>query len=170
MNLGFVRSCICIFISLCLFVACNQSRHIVSDKIIKADQAWYDAHKTKIEQLQKKAKSLIGKPYLIGSAGPKAFDCSGFTSFVYQAIQLSLPRMSADQAKTGTALKLALVRPGDLVFFGNRKIDHVAMVSQVQGKLIRLIHATSTHGVIEQVLQDSDYWMHRVRAVRRVIY
>lgn len=37
-----------------------------------------------INDLLKEANKHIGKPYRHGSKGPKAFDCSGFSSYVYK--------------------------------------------------------------------------------------
>lgn len=164
-----LRQLTCIVLSLFLFVACNQSRHIVSDKAKAADQAYLKAHIEEIETLCTSAKKLVGKPYRLGSSGPKSYDCSGFTAAVFQSIHLSLPRMAFDQAQVGHTIKLPLIKPGDLLFFGNKKIDHVAMISKVKSGKTYFIHSTSCKGVVEQVLEDSDYWMKRLKLARRVI-
>jgi peptidoglycan DL-endopeptidase CwlO len=65
------------------------------------------------------AQKYLGVPYLWGGTDPsKGLDCSGFTQLVYRQAGINLPRLSWDQAKTGTAIPgLAQARPGDLLFF-----------------------------------------------------
>ena len=169
MTVSLLRQAICLLLCLFLFVACNQGRHIISDKTAKEDREYMLARNNKISKIYSAAHALLGKPYRLGSAGPRSFDCSGFTSKVFQSINLSLPRMSGDQAHLGSAVKLAFAQPGDLLFFGNSSIDHVAIVSKVNSKKIFIIHATSGNGVMEQVLQDSEYWFKRYKGARRVI-
>jgi Cell wall-associated hydrolases (invasion-associated proteins) len=64
-----------------------------------------------------KAYSLIGRPYVYGSAGPNSFDCSGFTYSVYKnALNIVLPRSSRNQVSAGMKISKTELRPGDLVF------------------------------------------------------
>lgn len=169
MIISILRQLTCILLCLTLFIACNASRHIVSDKAAREDMEYTQARNKKIAKLFNAASSLIGAPYHSGSSGPKAFDCSGFTSHVFQSIHLSLPRMATDQARVGHAVKLALVKAGDLLFFGGRNIDHVALVSRVTSNKVYIVHATTGNGVMEQALQDSAYWLKRFKGARRVI-
>ena len=46
---------------------------------------------------------------------PSAFDCSGFTSYVYAQVGINLPRTSGAQAAAGTPVSAAEAQPGDLV-------------------------------------------------------
>lgn len=39
---------------------------------------------TLIDDLLAEAKKYIGTPYVHGAKGPKAFDCSGYTSYIYK--------------------------------------------------------------------------------------
>ena len=57
----------------------------------------------------------VGSPYVWGASGPNAFDCSGFTSYVYSQVGISLPRTSGEQAVAGTQVSAAEAQPGDLV-------------------------------------------------------
>lgn len=63
------------------------------------------------------AKASLGAPYVYGASGPKSFDCSGFTSYVYKKIGINLPRTSHDQGKAGEPVAKGNLRMGDLVFF-----------------------------------------------------
>ena len=61
------------------------------------------------------AMQYVGSPYVWGASGPSAFDCSGFTQYVYAQVGISLPRTSGEQAVAGTQVSAAEAQPGDLV-------------------------------------------------------
>ena len=61
------------------------------------------------------AMQYVGAPYVWGASGPSAFDCSGFTQYVYAQVGISLPRTSSEQAVSGTPVSAAEAQPGDLV-------------------------------------------------------
>lgn len=68
------------------------------------------------EQILELASREAGDPYVWAAAGPDAFDCSGFTQYVFAQVGVSLPHSSAAQA--GMAQPVSDPQPGDLVFFG----------------------------------------------------
>jgi peptidoglycan DL-endopeptidase CwlO len=63
------------------------------------------------------AKSLSGRPYSFGAAGPRAFDCSGFTQYVFRKVGIKLPHQANAQKSRGVRVSRASARPGDLVIF-----------------------------------------------------
>ncbi|QPK82702.1 C40 family peptidase [Corynebacterium qintianiae] len=72
------------------------------------------------------ARSKIGSPYVYGAAGPSAFDCSGFTSWVHAQAGKSIPRTSQAQASAGQPVALSDIQPGDVVvYYGGA--SHVAV-------------------------------------------
>lgn len=74
------------------------------------------------------AASKAGTPYAYGATGPGAFDCSGFTSWVYARVGRNLPRTSSAQAAATQRISAADARPGDLVFFtGSGGVYHVGI-------------------------------------------
>jgi len=69
-----------------------------------------------------------GKPYVYGGNGPGAFDCSGFTRFVYARVGYSLPRTAAQQRGATRRISRAQLRPGDLVFVHSGSyVSHAAI-------------------------------------------
>jgi cell wall-associated NlpC family hydrolase len=71
-----------------------------------------------------------GKQYVYGGNGPRVFDCSGFTRYVYKkAVNRYLPRTSRAQYAAVRKIARSQVKPGDLVFFRNRsgRVYHVAI-------------------------------------------
>ncbi|MEV1023551.1 NlpC/P60 family protein [Streptomyces sp. NPDC050264] len=68
----------------------------------------------------------IGKPYVWGAEGPKAFDCSGLTSQAWAHAGRVIPRTSQEQWATLPRVPLSGLRPGDLVVYFP-KATHVAM-------------------------------------------
>jgi VCBS repeat-containing protein len=90
------------------------------------------------------AKSRVGRHYRKGAKGPRAFDASGFTQYIYKQMGVKLPRTARDQAKVGTAVSRARLKPGDLVFFYS-PITHVGIY--VGGG--KMIHCGARAGDVE---------------------
>lgn len=62
------------------------------------------------------ARKHVGKPYRYAASGPRAFDCSGFTQYVYRvAAGRKLPHKAHTQQRYGRAVSKASARPGDLI-------------------------------------------------------
>jgi cell wall-associated NlpC family hydrolase len=81
------------------------------------------------ERIVAEAARHIGAPYVYGATGPAAFDCSGFTRYVFGRLGISLPRTSAEQYAAVRHVGNADKRIGDLVFFrlGGGGVDHVGI-------------------------------------------
>lgn len=77
------------------------------------------------------AQSFIGTPYMWGGNGHEGVDCSGLVQQVYASQGINLPRLSADQARSGARIGLGDLRPGDLVAWDdsarNNGADHIAI-------------------------------------------
>jgi cell wall-associated NlpC family hydrolase len=100
------------------------------------------------------ARSKLGAPYSYGSAGPYAFDCSGFTRWVYQQAGITLAHYSGAQWANTIHIPLDQLQPGDLVFnwgFGGGDPDHVGLYIG-DGMMI---HAPNSGG---SVRYDSIWW------------
>jgi cell wall-associated NlpC family hydrolase len=89
------------------------------------------------------ALQYLGIPYVWGGSSPSTgFDCSGFTSYVYAQIGVSLPHHAASQYGYGTPVPYDQLAPGDLVFFSG--LGHVGIY--IGGG--QFVHAPHTGDVV----------------------
>lgn len=119
------------------------------------------------------AKNYLGRPYRSGAKGPRAFDCSGFTSFVFKNFDISLSPSSRAQYTQGEQINLSEVRPGDLLFFGGRRggstVGHVGMAVEIKDNgTIKFIHAAQ-RGICYDTYPDGGYYSKRFIGARRVL-
>ncbi len=78
-------------------------------------------------QISSYANGVLGTPYLYGGSTTSAFDCSGFTSYVFRQAGVNLSRSAAGQY--AGAQKVSNPRAGDLVFFSENgsRVTHVGI-------------------------------------------
>ena len=77
-----------------------------------------------------------GALYLYGAAGPKRFDCSGFTMYVYKKTTgRKLPHKANSQQKYGKAVSKGKKRVGDLIIFRSGSYGYHAAVYAGGGKI-----------------------------------
>ncbi|MDR3601600.1 MAG: NlpC/P60 family protein [Desulfosporosinus sp.] len=88
-------------------------------------------HALTTQALIKESESHIGLKYAWGGTSPvSGFYCSGFMQYAFGQQKISLPRVSADQAKVGTTVSYSNIKPGDLMFWdldGTGTVNHVTM-------------------------------------------
>lgn len=128
---------------------------------------------SKVDSVLTYAEKFLGVRYGYGSTGTKSFDCSGFVLHVYGKHGIQLPHGSTSQVALCEEVKLKKVKPGDLLFFAGRKISktnigHVAIVKEVKGQSIYMIHATVQAGVIVEELDKSEYFSKRFIKAGRI--
>jgi cell wall-associated NlpC family hydrolase len=78
------------------------------------------------------ALSRQGMPYVWGANGPRSFDCSGLVQWSFAQAGIAMPRVAADQARTGPLIPASQAQPGDLLFWRTdptapNYISHVAI-------------------------------------------
>jgi len=118
-------------------------------------------------QIERTAKSHLGKTYEWGANGPYTFDCSGFTKAVFAQYGINIPRVSRDQAKTGKIVPRNYLEKGDLIFFDSKKSSRVSHVGIYLGNGA-FIHASSAkHRVVISSL-NSNYYSKHFKWGRRV--
>jgi NlpC/P60 family len=116
------------------------------------------------------AQNYLGIPYVLGARGPRSFDCSGFTSYIFNEFGAKMYPQAATQSQEGFSTDLQTVRAGDLVFFGKgSNISHVAMVVRRDAEGITVVHCTTSRGVVVENITKSHYWSPKIRLARNVI-
>ncbi len=112
------------------------------------------------------AHKVIGTPYRAGGTTPKGFDCSGFVSYTYKKVGVSLPHSSSAMYAKGKPVSLNQLAPGDLLFFKTSKHKGVSHVAIYIGDG-RMIHATSSKGVQVNSIHQA-YWKQRFVGAKRL--
>ncbi|KZM75434.1 hypothetical protein AWN90_18810 [Nocardia terpenica] len=109
------------------------------------------------------AAMFVHIPYLWGGRAGFGYDCSGFTSTIYQVHGITLPRDAGPQATDGSARPVdkSDFRPGDLLFYASNTSDpdsiyHVAMYYG-DNQMIEAFDA-ATPVRITPVRFGPDYW------------
>ena len=112
-------------------------------------------------QLAQIGQAKIGKPYVWGSRGPNAFDCSGFVWYTFKQIGINVPS-STDGWKVSGLMKPKTrntLRPGDVMLLNTtRPLGHVAIYIG-NGKIM---HASSHYGQVRVDSIDTGYYAGRV--------
>ncbi|MGL5617297.1 MAG: NlpC/P60 family protein [Sarcina sp.] len=91
------------------------------------------------------AYQFVGCNYVLGATGPSAFDCSGFTQFVFRKFGYNLSRTTYTQVNQGRAVSRSELQPGDLVFTEGNPPGHVGIYVG-NGQMVHA--ANSRQGVI----------------------
>jgi hypothetical protein len=137
-----------------------------STALATATGAAGDANGITGQDVVAEAKKYLGLPYVWGGTSKeKGVDCSGLVQQVYKALGYELPRVSADQARSGTPVaSLAQAQPGDLLAWDNSSrnngADHIAIYIG-DGKMIEAPR-TGLNVRIVDVPSDPDF-------IRRVL-
>ncbi|RXT09138.1 NlpC/P60 family protein [Ammoniphilus sp. CFH 90114] len=117
-------------------------------------------------------KKYLGVKYVFGARTGRtsSFDCSSYTQYLYGQQGIRLPRTARAQATRGSYVKVANLRPGDLLFFSvpgrfssDRTVGHVG-IYMGNG---RMIHAAPPRVAIINVA-NSSYWKRVYLGARRV--
>lgn len=86
------------------------------------------------------ARQFEGNPYVYGGTSlTNGADCSGFVMSVFKEFDYELPRVAAAQKDAAELKPVEEIEPGDLVFYGDYGIDHVALYIGDE----KIIHAST---------------------------
>ena len=113
------------------------------------------------------AYSLLGRPYVYGSAGPDAFDCSGFVSYVYSCVGKYVSRGTYSLQYEGYGVRYEDMQPGDVILWGYA--DGQPTHASIYVGNGQMIHAANpSTGVI---INDVSLWIYgsgtRILTIRR---
>ena len=129
----------------------------LADKTVSEVQGYQEA-KAEAARLEKRrgivdfALQFVGNPYVYGGTSlTNGADCSGFVMSVFAEFGYELPRVAAAQCAASEKKSVADIEAGDLVFYGDGGIDHVALYIG-DGKIV---HASTAATGIK--VSDYDY-------------
>jgi cell wall-associated NlpC family hydrolase len=126
------------------------------------------ARQSRLDAVVDLAYAQVGDAYVYGAAGPDAFDCSGFTMWVYQqALGVSLPHNTHAQFNAVDSWYAGErePQPGDLVFFFNGA-DHVGIYVG-DGMMV---HAANPGAGVTVDPVNSGYWANHLTGYGRVVH
>lgn len=123
-----------------------------------------DERTSQVKELLKYAYQELGKPYVWGAEGPRAYDCSGYTQSMLNKVGITLPRTAAEQSKEGVRVAKSSLEPGDLLFFTTYApgASHVGIYVG-DGKMI---HAGGNRVQVSSI--EKDYWVDRYLFAKRM--
>jgi cell wall-associated NlpC family hydrolase len=112
------------------------------------------------------AASLIGRPYVWGAEGPRSFDCSGLTQYVYREFGVELPRRAISQSSVGG--RASRLQRGDLIFFSSEPREStVTHVGIYEGGGV-MIDASKRQGRVTRDDLNEPFWAERFLFARRL--
>ena len=114
------------------------------------------------------AKKYLGVKYKYGGTSPNTgFDCSGYTSYVYAQVGISLPHSAKSQSSYGTYIARENLQPGDLVFLSNNKTNGIGHVGIYIGDN-KIIHAESSRYYKITINELTGWYANHYITARRV--
>lgn len=165
-------------LTICALPSCHSSKGSTAQEVSSRPASKLEGKKHKPDTpaasskmgkaLVSEARKWIGTPYVYGGHSRKGTDCSGFLMEVFrECAGISLPRSSRDQQAYCHPIDREYLAVGDLIFFSSRRsggrVSHVGMYIG-NG---RMIHASSSRGVVEDNL-SSQYFVTYYHGAGRV--
>ncbi|BAO55438.1 C40 family peptidase [Nonlabens marinus] len=126
---------------------------------------------TTVDVAIKTAMNYEGVRYRYGGSTRAGMDCSGLLHISFAEAGETVPRTSMSFFQAATPIDVKEVRKGDLMFFATgrdrKKINHVALVTEVTPAEVRFVHATVSQGVVVSSLNEP-YWLGKYRSSGRL--
>lgn len=161
--------CLSVFSS-AIYAQENQTTQIQHDSL-------YVSTAELADKIIEEAYRHLGVRYKYGANGPKSFDCTGFTCYVYNKFGYKLSRSSKDQATDGRAVEGSFknLQKGDILIFGSRRnkrvVGHAGIFIELTdstGRDFRFIHASTHKGITISNYSES-YYRERFLGARRIL-
>lgn len=156
----------------------DQRTGFVPKKESNVYNEWLAKTSASEESLIRTSKRLMGVPYLWGGTSFKGVDCSGFTKTVYFLNGIVLPRDASQQVMIGETIDKTgnwnELKPGDLLFFGEKREDgserviHVAMWLG-NGEFIHASDKVRVNSMIATASNYDDYNAKRYLRAKRIL-
>ncbi len=125
---------------------------VIAQERLEAEAAAEEARLEMRQGIVDFALQFVGNPYVYGGTSlTNGADCSGFVMSVFAEFGYELPRVAAAQCSASEKKSVADIEAGDLVFYGEGGIDHVALYIG-DGKIV---HASTAATGIK--VSDYDY-------------
>jgi len=123
------------------------------------------------KKIMESAYSQIGTRYRPGGNSPgKGFDCSGFVQWAYGQQGISVPRITADQARAGRLVAPREgLQPADILIFKNRQGPRGLHTGLYMGNG-QFIHSPSSGQRVRTETLEASYWKDTLIGARRVIH
>lgn len=124
-----------------------------------------------VRSVMEHGQELLGYRYRSTGIAPWALDCSGFVKYIFSLEGIKIPHSSA--ALSMYTSRQSDPKPGDLVFFrgSNRassRIGHVGMVVSNKGGDLKMIHSSSSKGIVIESITNSAYYSSRYMGAGRL--
>ena len=124
-----------------------------------------------IRSVMEHGHELLGHRYRSSGIAPWPLDCSGFVKYIFSLEGIKIPHSSA--ALSVYTSRLSDPKPGDLVFFrgsnrGSSRIGHVGMVVSNEAGDIKMIHSSSSKGIVIESITGSAYYSSRYMGAGRL--
>ena len=138
-----------------------------NDTVLRPDLS----HLTLKDSVISFGKIYMSTPYRYGGTTPRGFDCSGFTSHVFNNFGINLNRSSRDQASQLPTINKLDLKTGDLVFFEGRRhngtVGHVGIVTETKPNgEFNFIHSSIKKGVTISSSEEQYYGSRFVKGGR----
>lgn len=119
------------------------------------------------------ALDALGRPYVWGGTAENGFDCSGLVQWAYEQHGIRLPRLSRDQARSGSEVTPVIdaLKPGDILLFAAQPGGGVTHVGMYVGDQTFIHSANGGVKLSRLEEQDSEgaWWVARWVGARRIV-
>ena len=122
-------------------------------------------YRAQVAEIVATARLFLGAPYMWGGMSAGLFDCSGLVGFCYFMAGIQLPRDASQQIGCGVPVDFEDMQAGDLVFFGEKRVGHVALCTGPG----RIIHSSQIVRENSLIPGEPDYYGRHIIGIRRII-
>ncbi len=118
------------------------------------------------EAVAQTARDQVGDAYVYGGSGPSEFDNSGLIYYCFKANDLSVPRVTNEQAEHGYGVEWDSLYPGDVLFFWESVPGEAGFCGIYIGDS-QMVMCSSSKGTVRQVSINNSYYQEHFSTARR---